>query len=72
MPNKYSLVRNEKNPERMLHKTNKILKPFYQKESLGSKLPEELEILMQNLARSLVFCFILAASKNGKKIVRRN
>ena len=49
MPKKYALIKNEKNPERMLHRKNEILKPFELDICPESNLPEEIQAFMKNI-----------------------
>ena len=49
MPKKYAIVKNETNPERMLHRENEILKPFNLEECPKSNLPEELKDFMAKI-----------------------
>ena len=49
MPKKYALVKNERNPERMLHRKDEILRPFDLEKCPRSSLPTELHDLMKNM-----------------------
>ena len=56
MPGKYALLKNEKNPDRMLHKQGDILQRFDEDGCPKSSLPEEL--------RKFV-CSIVSMLRNG-------
>jgi len=54
-PKKYALVKNEKNPERMLHRKDEILRPFDLEKCPKSNLPTELQDLVKNMTSYNLF-----------------
>ena len=53
MPGKYALVKNEKNPERMLHRKEEILQPFDPDKCAESNMPAELRKFIRGIVSLL-------------------
>ena len=53
MPGKYALLKNENNPERMLHRQGNILPRFDEDGCPKSRLPEELRKFVYSLVSML-------------------